>query len=120
MRLFMSCLIRDFYGLRYPIIGVVAVTAGSRSWAFSEAAVKQQMCEGPFRSFESFGKRFGRKLGDVDYTEGRGALNVLEIDDIPIYREGEEIDEASIVSLPMTGDLPILPDVVRDIRSGCL
>ena len=54
------------------------------------------------------------ELGDVDFIEGRGALNFLEIDDVPIYREGERIDEASIVSLPMRVDLPIVPDVVRD------
>jgi metal transporter CNNM len=54
------------------------------------------------------------ELGDVDFIEGRGALNFLEIDDVPIYREGERVDGASIVELPMRVDLPILPDVVRD------
>jgi metal transporter CNNM len=54
------------------------------------------------------------ELGDVDFIEGRGALNFLEIDDVPIYREGERVDEASIVSLPMRVDLPVVPEVVRD------
>jgi metal transporter CNNM len=54
------------------------------------------------------------ELGDVDFLEGRGALNFLEIDDVPIHREGERVDGASIVTLPMKVDLPIVPDVVRD------
>ena len=54
------------------------------------------------------------ELGDVDFIEGRGALNFLEIDDVPVYLEGERVDEASIVSLPMRVDLPIVPEVVRD------
>lgn len=42
---------------------------------------------------------------------GRGAINFLEIDDVPILEEGEVIGPSSIIALPTKVDLPILPDV---------
>lgn len=49
--------------------------------------------------------------GEIDFVEGRGALNFLEIDDVPIVDEGEVVDPDSIVTLPTTIDLPVFPDV---------
>jgi metal transporter CNNM len=53
---------------------------------------------------------------EIDEIEGRGALNFLEIDDVPISAEGEPVDPASIIALPTTVDLPQIPSVesVRD------
>lgn len=51
---------------------------------------------------------------EVDELEGRGALNFLQIDDVPVSLEGEEVDPDSIVSLPVTIDLPIFPQVRRE------
>lgn len=51
--------------------------------------------------------------GEVDYIEGRGALNFLEIDDVPIRQEGERLDPSSIIELPVRIDLPMLPAVAR-------
>jgi hypothetical protein len=48
---------------------------------------------------------------EIDYIEGRGALNFLEIDDVPIQDEGEPVDPASVITLPTKIDLPILPAV---------
>ncbi len=50
-------------------------------------------------------------LAEIDFIEGRGALNFLEIDDVPIVEEGEAIDPGSIVILPTRVDLPIIPEV---------
>ena len=47
---------------------------------------------------------------EVDAIEGIGALNFLQIDDIPVGQEGEEVDPASIIVLPTRLDLPALPD----------
>ena len=47
---------------------------------------------------------------EVDFVEGRGALNFLEIDDVPIFQEGETIDPASVIQLPVKVDLPIFPE----------
>jgi hypothetical protein len=46
---------------------------------------------------------------DVDQVEGRGAVNFLSLDDIRIQEEGEEINEASIISLPENNGFPIFP-----------
>ncbi len=51
---------------------------------------------------------------EVDELEGRGALNFLQIDDVPVSLEGEHVDPASIISLPVTIDLPIFPAVRRE------
>jgi len=50
---------------------------------------------------------------EVDFIEGQGALNFLEIDDVPIWKEGERVDPASIIPLPTKIDLPILPEIER-------
>ncbi len=48
---------------------------------------------------------------EVEHIEGIGALNFLEIDDLTVAEEGEIVDPDSIISLPMTLDLPLLPKV---------
>ena len=48
---------------------------------------------------------------EIDFIEGRGALNFLDIDDVPIQDEGEAVDPSSIIALPVKVDLPILPQV---------
>lgn len=48
---------------------------------------------------------------ELEHIEGVGALNFLEIDDLTVAEEGEIVDPASIVSLPVTLDLPIIPVV---------
>lgn len=48
---------------------------------------------------------------ELEHIEGIGALNFLEIDDLTVAEEGEVIDPASIVSLPVTVDLPVIPTV---------
>jgi hypothetical protein len=50
---------------------------------------------------------------DVDRLEGMGALNFLTIDDLYVAGEGEPIDPASIVSLPMEEGLPVFPQFER-------
>ena len=48
---------------------------------------------------------------EIDLVEGRGALNFLDIDDVPIEDEGETVAPASIIALPTQVDLPLLPNV---------
>lgn len=62
---------------------------------------------------------------EIDLVEGQGALNFLEIDDVPIAHEGEIVDPLSIVALPTKVDFPILPAVgsasdqfVRDVNAS--
>lgn len=46
---------------------------------------------------------------ELKRREGQGALNFLTLDDLPVGREGELVDPASIISLPIALDLPIFP-----------
>jgi metal transporter CNNM len=50
---------------------------------------------------------------EIDFIEGRGALNFLDIDEVPISDEGEYVDPASVITLPTTIDLPVLPRMGR-------
>jgi hypothetical protein len=52
-------------------------------------------------------------LAEIDYIEGQGALNFLDIDDVPIEDEGESIDPLSLIALPTKVDLPILPEISK-------
>lgn len=57
---------------------------------------------------------------EVDELEGKGALNFLQIDDVPIAEEGENVAETSIIALPVTVDLPVLPDFARSADDAFL
>lgn len=57
---------------------------------------------------------------DVDWIEGMGALNFLALDDIEVAEEGEPLDEASVIVLPLregttaTLELPDVPGGIDD------
>jgi len=46
---------------------------------------------------------------EIGETEGRGALNFLDIDDRRVSREGRPVDPKSIYTYPIKLDLPTLP-----------
>ncbi len=46
---------------------------------------------------------------DIARVEGQGALNFLEIDDVPLSAEGEPVDPASIIALDFDGERPLFP-----------
>ena len=46
---------------------------------------------------------------DLDKREGLGALNFLVMDDLPMREEGEPVDPASVLVLPLALDLPVFP-----------
>lgn len=48
---------------------------------------------------------------DLEKVEGKGALNFLAIDDLPVIEEGEKIDPDSIIQLPFAGDKPEFPEM---------
>ena len=63
---------------------------------------------------------------EIDFIEGRGALNFLDIDEIPISDEGQVVDPESVIKLDCTIDFPIIPGVgepgfeqfVKDVNSS--
>ncbi len=48
---------------------------------------------------------------DIDKVEGKGALNFLAIDDVPIAAEGETIDPDSIIQLTFKNNKPVFPAI---------
>jgi len=46
---------------------------------------------------------------DIDIVEGQGALNFLELDDVPMSDEGEDVDPESIIQLEFRDGRPIFP-----------
>lgn len=57
---------------------------------------------------------------DVDRLEGIGALNFLALDDINVTQEGEFIDPASIIALPVNEGLPVFPEFSRQSNDAFL
>lgn len=58
-------------------------------------------------------KHIEAEEAEVDRVEGIGALNFLAIDDISVCDEGELISPESIIALPCTLDLPLIPEISR-------
>ncbi len=50
---------------------------------------------------------------DVSPVEGAGAINFLDLDDIPVGQEGELLDPRSVLSLPVREGRPQLPAFQR-------
>ncbi len=48
---------------------------------------------------------------EITRTEGKGALNFLEMDDLTVAEEGEPVDPQSIIPLEFNGTRPVFPDI---------
>lgn len=46
---------------------------------------------------------------EVGQLEATGALNFLDLDDVPVLEEGEAVDPRSVIELPVERDRPLLP-----------
>jgi len=57
---------------------------------------------------------------DIDQVEGQGALNFLELDDVPMSDEGEMVDPQSIVQLEFKDDKPLFPPIKPDADNELL
>jgi hypothetical protein len=57
---------------------------------------------------------------ELGRLEARGAVNFLRLDDLPAYREGENIDQLSIITLPYIGSKPIFPEIKRSSKDPFL
>jgi metal transporter CNNM len=62
------------------------------------------------RDFRAFIMRHVDAAGtDVGRLEAIGALNFLDLDDIPVVDEGEPVDPRSVIALPFEKGRPVLP-----------
>ena len=57
---------------------------------------------------------------EVSRLEGIGAMNFLSLDDVSVTQEGEEIDPASVITLPIKNDRPVFPSFERKIDDDFL
>lgn len=48
---------------------------------------------------------------EIARIEGQGALNFLDLDDVPLDDEGEEVSPDSVIELPFDGNRPRFPSV---------
>ncbi|MDX1778017.1 MAG: DUF21 domain-containing protein, partial [Thermodesulfobacteriota bacterium] len=56
-------------------------------------------------------------FSDIDYFEGKGALNFLKLDELKIVEEGEIIDPESIIELQFQDNYPVFPEIKSDPAS---
>lgn len=66
--------------------------------------------------------RYHAKKGstEVGRVEATGAINFLEIDDLPVKKKGEPIDPSTIMKLPYKGLIPQFPPFNRNIKDPFL
>ena len=50
---------------------------------------------------------------EIDGVEGRGAMNFLTLDDVPLGKEGELLDPSSLIRLPFEAGRPVFPAIRR-------
>ncbi|MBB3332515.1 hypothetical protein BDK63_003409 [Halomonas campaniensis] len=50
---------------------------------------------------------------EIDRVEGRGAMNFLTLDDVPLGREGEPLAPGSVITLSFEGERPLFPPIHR-------
>ncbi|MCG5495904.1 DUF21 domain-containing protein [Ectothiorhodospira variabilis] len=57
---------------------------------------------------------------EIARVEGQGALNFLELDDVPIRDEGEPVDPGSVLCLEFDGTRPVFPTITADPKDPFL
>lgn len=101
----LSPVLRFYQRMLYPV-------AGPSAWMLDRLVGEEQILFMRERQLKGVIEKHIESDGaEIDFIEGRGALNFLDIDDVPISDEGEDIDPGSIVRLPTRVDLPLIPDV---------
>jgi hypothetical protein len=101
----LSPVMRFYQRLLYPV-------AGPSAWMLDRLIGEEQILYMRERQLKGVIEKHIESDGaEIDFIEGRGALNFLDIDDVPISDEGEVVDPGSIVKLPTKIDLPLIPEV---------
>ena len=101
----LSPVMRFYQRLLYPV-------AGPSAWMLDRLIGEEQILYMRERQLKGVIEKHIESDGaEIDFIEGRGALNFLDIDDVPISDEGEVVDLGSIVNLPTKIDLPLIPEV---------
>jgi hypothetical protein len=99
--------IRIYQVLLYPVAKPTAKILDR--WLGAEGV--QYFREQDFR--EVIRKHMVSQDAELDHFEGTGALNFLEMDDIPSESEGEPVEPSSIICLPVEAGRPLFPPFGR-------
>ncbi len=101
----LSPVMRFYQKVLYPV-------AGPSAWMLDKLIGEEQILYMRERQLKGVIEKHIESDGaEIDFIEGRGALNFLDIDDVPISDEGEQVDPVSILQLPVKVDLPLIPEV---------
>lgn len=101
----LSPVMRFYERVLYPV-------AGPSAWMLDRLVGEEQILYMRERQLKGVIEKHIESDGaDIDFIEGRGALNFLDIDDVPVSDEGEAVDPGSIINLPTRIDLPLIPEV---------
>jgi len=101
----LSPALRFYQILLYPVAKPSAIALDK--WLGPEAV--QFIKEKDFRELLKI--HIDSEETDIEKIEGKGALNFLAIDDLPVVKEGETIDPNSVIQLPFVGDKPVFPEM---------
>src|SRR5210317_1703879 len=101
----LSPVLRFYQILLYPVAKPSAVVLDK--WLGPEAV--QFVNEEDFRQLLKI--HMDSDETEIENAEGKGALNFLELDDLPVSHEGEAIDANSIIQLQFVGDQPVFPEI---------
>jgi len=99
----LSPALRFYQFLLYPVAKPTAVVLDK--WLGPEAI--QFIIEKDFRELLKI--HMDSEETDIEKIEGKGALNFLAIDDLPIIEEGEKIDTCSVIELQFADGRPVFP-----------
>ena len=100
----LSPVMRFYEKVLYPV-------AGPSAWMLDKLIGEEQILFMRERQLKGVIEKHIESDGaEIDFIEGRGALNFLDIDDVPISEEGEHVDPGSILKLPVKVDLPLIPE----------
>ena len=99
----LSPVLRFYQILLFPVAKPTAVALDK--WLGPEAV--QFINEKDFRKLLKI--HMDSEETEIEKIEGNGALNFLAIDDLPVVKEGEEIDPGSVIQLQFIEDKPLFP-----------
>ena len=104
MGYYLSPILRFYQYLLYPITKPSALILdkwlGPEAIQFFDETAFSELLKMHIRS----------EATDIDYFEGKGALNFLDLDEVSLLDEGEHIDPQSIIQLEFVDNSPVFPE----------
>jgi hypothetical protein len=111
---FLSPALRVYQILLFPVAKPAAVVLDK--WLGPEAV--QFIKEKDFRELLKI--HMDSEDTDIEKIEGKGALNFLAIDDLPVIEEGEIIDTNSVIQVKFDGHKPVFPEMALSAKDPFL